>query len=355
MWEYIPGLSAFNTCDSEVHVKSDELNRVKGELIENKKTIAALKAALKTSGDGGGGSSKSIVVSASGDDADVAAYKNRIIELEARLEQRVKDDNHQIISLQIRLDQTIAAKVAAEKALLIAEAQNAQLRAELWRKPSTTPSTPSTTSSSSSSSPSSSSLGATRGAASPLPKQTPSTSKATITAADDNRGRSVSMDSLESCVWKSPDGTPRTPASSAVHSRQGSIEERDLDTISAINAFLKKLADDAIFQAKLKEETVQLAFAFWSGADTAHIESARADEIKQCPLVRSIYPILDEFEFICLESNVKIPLDHISGGKGYLNDETLTLTFGAAFCEKYGLLQATQQRSTPKGGWLFNY
>ena len=122
--------------------------------------------------------------------------------------------------------------------------------------------------------------------------------------------RRNSIDSHESLRIPSPRTTDSSPRTSCrVHEPiavvRSSLDTKDLETISNVNAFLKKLADDVVFQEKLKKETVKGAFVYWSGGDVSSIEH-KADEIKQCEVVRSIYPILDNFEAMCIKSNIKV-------------------------------------------------
>ena len=59
--------------------------------------------------------------------------------------------------------------------------------------------------------------------------------------------------------------------------------------------------------------------------------------------------VLDSFEAICIQSNIKIPLDLVAQGKAELDDDALIATFGAQFCESHRLLQAHKGKS----GWFY--
>jgi hypothetical protein len=138
----------------------------------------------------------------------------------------------------------------------------------------------------------------------------------------------------------------------SVMASSSSLDSKDLENIRVVNKFLRKLADDTEFQAKLKKDTVQWAFVYWSGGDVTNIEH-KADEIKKCDVVRSIYPVLDSFEALCIQSNIKIPLSSVAQGKAELDDEALVAAFGTAFCENHGLLRSPA--NAPPKGWLFTY
>ncbi len=228
--------------------------------------------------------------------ADVNAYKARVMELESR----GKSDKHQIISLQVRLDQVVAAKLAAEKALLVSEAQNAQLKYRVGELEQIIVESAS------------------------VNGETSNTSGAT---------GSSSQQRSPAPTFRSIDHSPTSVIASTA-----SVDARDLESIRVVNKFLRQLADDTEFQAKLKKDTVQWAFVYWSGGDVSHIEH-KADEIKKCDVVRSIYPVLDSFEAVCISSNIKIPLDHVAQGKAELDDEALVQTFGEAFCNSHKLLK----------------
>ena len=234
---------------------------------------------------------------------DVKGYMSRIIELEAR----GKSDKHQIISLQVRLDQVVAAKAAAEKALLVSEAQNAQLKYRVTEL-----------------------------------------EQIIVENASVNGDGSNSNDAIGSSNRRVPAATPRTVDHSptSVMASTTSLDSKDLESIRVVNKFLRQLADDLEFQAKLKKDTVQWAFVYWSGGDVSNIEH-KAAEIKKCEVVRSIYPVLDSFEAVCIQSNIKIPLDHVAQGKAALDDEALIQTFGGAFCTTHNLLKKG------KAGWLY--
>ena len=104
--------------------------------------------------------------------------------------------------------------------------------------------------------------------------------------------RRDSIDSHESLRIRSPrtiDSSPRTMTQIPVVRSSNTLDTKDLENIHKVNKFLKKLADDVVFQEKLTKPTVQWAFVYWSGGDVSKIEH-KADEIKQCEVVRSIYP-----------------------------------------------------------------
>ena len=63
----------------------------------------------------------------------------------------------------------------------------------------------------------------------------------------------------------------------------------------------------------------------------------------------SLHTVLDSFEAICIQSNIKIPLDLVAQGKAELDDDALIATFGAQFCESHRLLEA--HRGKP--GWFY--
>ena len=129
-----------------------------------------------------------------------------------------------------------------------------------------------------------------------------------ISSRDISRRNSIdSHESLRICTPRTRGDSPRTTPITVVRP-SNTLDSNDLDNIANVNAFLKKLADDAVFQEKLKKPTVQWAFVYWSGGDVSNIEH-KADEIKQCEVVRSIYPILDRFETMCIASNIKVTLD----------------------------------------------
>jgi hypothetical protein len=297
--------------DEELRKADDERRDLEKQLKDKKREVKDLRRErdqLLNKAETSSGYASTVVTEDMVNDlkTDVNAFKTRILELEAR----AKSDKHQIISLQVRLDQVIAAKSAAEKALLVSEAQNSQLKARIGeleareRGSSDAAATGSSSSSSSSSEGSSSSGG-----------------------GGGNLNQRV------------PTPVPRAIGHSPTSVLDAS-SQADLESIRVVNRFLKKLADDAAFQEKLKKPTVQWAFVYWSGGDTSAIEH-RADEIKKCDVVRSIYPVLDTFEQVCIQSNVKIPLDHVARGLSELDDDALVTTFGTAFCHQHRLLRSS--------------
>ena len=345
MWDYLQIPSLLPSCDNNsdaVREKDDALKRaqearqdLEEQLKENKRALKSLRkerdALLHNSKFETSSTYASTVVTTTGNDeadllrVDLAAYKTRILELESR----AKTDKHQIIALQIRLDQLLVTKGTMEKALLASDNTNARLeiRCAEFEK---------LFSENASDLQSSSSCGSR-----------------TVPVQPQELSRPVSLDSHE-CL-RVPTPTPRTmdhSPNSVVAASTYSLDSKDLENIRVVNRFLRKLADDVEFQAKLKKDTVRWAFVYWSGGDVSSIEH-KAGEIKKCEVVRSIYPVLDSFESVCIQSNIKIPLDHVAQGKAALDDTVLISTFGITFCENHNLLQGPA--GVPPKGWLFNY
>lgn len=297
--------------DEELQKADDERRDLEKQLKDKKREVKELRKErdhLLNKAETSSGYASTVVTEDMVNDlkTDVNAFKSRILELEAR----AKSDKHQIISLQVRLDQVIAAKSAAEKALLVSEAQNSQLKARIGD----------------------------------LEARDHGISSASNGAAAAAAAATTTANSNSSFDQRVPTPVPRTVGHSPTSVLDAS-SQADLESIRVVNRFLKKLADDAAFQIKLKKPTVQWAFVYWSGGDTSAI-AHRADEIKKCDVVRSIYPVLDSFEAVCIQSNVKIPLDHVASGKSELDDDALVATFGAAFCQQHNLLKA--DRDAPK-------
>ena len=172
---------------------------------------------------------------------DVNALKSRILELESR----GKADKHQIISLQVRLDQMVAAKAAGEKALMVSEAQNMQLKKRI--------------------------------------------AELEISKSSNVIGQRTAANSNDRVPTPIPRSLEPSPTSVVTTSALSVQDTRDIENIKLVNKFLRTLADDTAFQEKLKKPTVQWAFVYWSGGDVSNIEH-KADEIKKCEEVRSIYP-----------------------------------------------------------------
>lgn len=283
----------------------DEQHDLNQQLKENKRTIKELRRErdnLLSNKLENSSAYASTVVTEELDSlrTDVNAFKSRILELEAR----GKADKHQIVSLQIRLDQLVAAKAAGEKALMVSEAQNMQLKKRI--------------------------------------------AELEISKNNNVSGQRVAGTSNDRVPTPTPRSLEPSPTSVTTTSALSVQDTRDIENIKLVNKFLRTLADDTAFQEKLKKPTVQWAFVYWSGGDVSKIEH-KADEIKKCEEVRSIYPVLDSFEAICIQSNIKIPLDLVAQGKAELDDDALIATFGLQFCESHRLLQAHKG----KPGWFY--
>ena len=236
----------------------DEQHDLNQQLKENKRTIKELRRErdnLLSNKLENSSAYASTVVTEELDSLriDINAFKSRILELEAR----GKADKHQIVSLQIRLDQLVAAKAAGEKALMVSEAQNMQLKKRIAEL---------------------------------------EISKSNI--ASGQRVTGTSNDRIPTPIPRSLEPSPTSVATTSALSVQ---DTRDIENIKLVNKFLRTLADDTAFQEKLKKPTVQWAFVYWSGGDVSNIEH-KADEIKKCEEVRSIYPGT-ETNFITTHTN----------------------------------------------------
>jgi hypothetical protein len=117
-------------------------------------------------------------------------------------------------------------------------------------------------------------------------------------------------------------------------------DETNLRNVKEINKLLESFAEDDTFQEDLKRPLVQAALNHWSGIETVPSEE-RADEIKSCAGVNSVYPKIKKLEDLCIKAQVPVPIDHVREAKRKLDDVALLKTFGPEFCRRNDLIKSS--------------
>ena len=127
-------------------------------------------------------------------------------------------------------------------------------------------------------------------------------------------------------------------------------EKKKLESIRSVNGCLAMLAKDEDLQDDLKLPILKLAIDHWSGIHRMPPEMY-VKKLEKDLRVQSVYPKLKMLQSVCNAVPMKLPLDHMLGGKSELDSSALLRAFGVDFCVKHGLVQppTTEKPEQPVG------
>jgi hypothetical protein len=120
-----------------------------------------------------------------------------------------------------------------------------------------------------------------------------------------------------------------------------------LENIRQINGVLEMFSKDEDLQDDLKLSNVRMALDHWSGIKRMppEIYSKRLETDRR---VNAVYPKLKLLQSVCMQANMKVPLDHMLDGRAELDSYALTTCFGADFCILHNLTRPLTPKNTPR-------
>jgi hypothetical protein len=120
-----------------------------------------------------------------------------------------------------------------------------------------------------------------------------------------------------------------------------------LENIRQINGVLEMFSKDEDLQDDLRLSNVRMALDHWSGIKRMppEIYSKRLETDRR---VNAVYPKLKLLQSVCMQANMKVPLDHMLDGRAELDSYALTTCFGADFCILHNLTRPLTPKNTPR-------
>jgi hypothetical protein len=123
--------------------------------------------------------------------------------------------------------------------------------------------------------------------------------------------------------------------------KKASGDAKKLESIRQVNGVLKKLAHDEDLQDDLKLMNVRLAIDHWSGIVRMQPEKYKK-VLENDQRVNSVYPKLKLLQSVCNDANIKVPIDHMLGGKeeleSYVRNEQIETVVMATHTEPNHLI-----------------
>lgn len=102
-----------------------------------------------------------------------------------------------------------------------------------------------------------------------------------------------------------------------------------MKNVAEVNSYLKRFAADPVFQANLKAPNVRVALDLWGGSNGLSVfTDEQLVEIQKDPGVRTMFPLIKEFEAACQRANICFPIGYVTSSRSELDAEALLRIYG---------------------------